>query len=121
MLRNPYVQQERPPPRLTGPLDLQGLFLLLTQEADSSRPDYTAPSCPNSCDLGTAEYSGVAPPLTLGVLRTLFVQQESTPQRLTGPSALQGLFLLLSRGADNSRPNYTAPCCPNPHDLGTAE
>jgi hypothetical protein len=26
--------------------------------------------------------------------------------------ALQGLFLLLTRGADNSRPNYTAPSCP---------
>ena len=33
------------------------------------------------------------------MLRTPSVQQESTPPRLTGPSALQGLFLLLTRGA----------------------
>ena len=42
------------------------------------------------------------------VLRTPSVLQESIPPRLTGPSALQGLFLLLTRGADNSRPDYTA-------------
>ena len=52
---SPSVQQESTPPRLTGPSALQGLFLLLTRGADNSRPDYTALSCPNSCDLGTAE------------------------------------------------------------------
>ena len=30
----------------------------------------------------------------------------------TRPLALKGLFLLLTRGDDNSRPDYTAPSCP---------
>ena len=44
--------------------------------------------------------------------QVFFVQQESTPPWLNGPSALKGLFLLLTRGANNSRPDYTAPRCP---------
>ena len=67
---------------------------------------------PNSCDLRTAEQTGEAPPLTPGVLRDPSVQQESTPPRFTGPSNLQGLFILLTRGAGNSTPDYTAPTCP---------
>ena len=60
---------------------------------------YTAPSCPNSRDLGTAEYAGKAPPLTPRVLRTPSVLQESTPPRLTGPLARQGLsFIVNLRG-----------------------
>ena len=46
------------------------------------------------------------------MLRSPSLLQESTPPRLTGPSALQGLFLLLTRGAVNLRPDYTAPSCP---------
>ena len=49
------------------------------------------------------------------------VLHESTPQKLTGPSALQRIFLLLTRGADNWRPDYRAPSCPISCDFGTTE
>ena len=78
--------------------------LLLTRGADNSRPDYAAPSCPNSRDLGTAEKAGEAPPLTPGVLRTPSVLQESTSPRLTGPLAVQGLFRLLTKGPTTQGP-----------------
>ena len=95
----------------------------------------------NSRDLGTPEKAGEAPPLTPGVLRTPSVQMGIltlvtwVPQNRQGKLHLslrgcsapppfcrralhQGqplrcrAFLLLTRGADNSRPNYTAPSCP---------
>ena len=55
-----------------------------------------------------------APPLTPGVLHTLSVRSKGKHftklgARLTGPSALQGLLILLTQGANNSRPDYTAP------------
>ena len=54
----------------------------------------------------------------------VLVGKESTEQRKEGATAAHnqfGIFLLLTQGAANSRPDYTAPSCPNSRDLGTAE
>jgi hypothetical protein len=60
--------------------------------------------------LGTAEQAGEAPLLTPGVHPLCYAGKHST--KVNRPSALQGLFLLFTRGADNSRTTYSAPGCP---------
>ena len=43
---------------------------------------------------------------------TVYLTEHSFVNLPKYPLALQGLFLLLTRGAENSRPNYTALSCP---------
>ena len=84
--------------------------------------DYTAPSCPNSRTPSSLAWvqrtqAGLRPnphvswPLATTILQYAASLAAGGYDRPCGP--IKSLFLLITRGADNSRPNYTAPSCPN--------
>jgi hypothetical protein len=99
----------------------ESLFLLITREANNSRPNYTAPSCPNSRTPSSLAWvqrtqAGLRPnphiswPSATTILQCAASLAPGSYNRPCGP--IGSLFLLITRGADNSRPNFTAPSCP---------